>query len=158
MNNKPRVKSSQSRFDMIDELRKLLQEGKVTTQEHICEALEALGYSVNQSKVSRLLRKIGAVKSKNERGRVVYRLPHEPAPPLTSDLLSSLIIGVACNETLIIVYTSPGAAQLIARIIDYHKSELSVLGTIAGDDAIFVSPKSIKKINDSVDAIKQLLM
>ena len=73
------------KFELVDDLRRLLIEGKVATQEDVCAALESLGHPVNQSKVSRLLRKIGAVKSKNEQGQIVYRLPLEPAPPTPTD-------------------------------------------------------------------------
>ena len=144
-------------FELSDDLRNLLIEGKVTTQEDICAALETLGHSVNQSKISRLLRKLGAVKSKNEQGQIVYRLPREPAPPTISSELSSLVIDIVANETTIIVNTSPGAAQLIARVLDYHKDEFQILGTIAGDDSIFIAPKSTKTIQDCVNQIRLLL-
>lgn len=146
-----------SKFELTDDLRRLLIEGQVATQEEVCAALEALGHPVNQSKVSRLLRKIGAVKSKNEQGEIVYRLPMEPAPPTTTSQLSSLVIDVDANESIIIVYTSPGSAQLIARILDYHKKAIQILATIAGDDAIFVAPQSIKNIAYSVREIRKLL-
>lgn len=140
-----------------DDLRILLSEGKVTTQEDICNALDKLGHSVNQSKVSRLLRKVGAVKSKNESGQVVYRLPIEPAPPTIDSELSTLLIDVKSNETTIIVTTSPGAAQLIARVLDYHKSTLGILGTIAGDDTIFIAPKQVASIDESILKIREML-
>ena len=142
---------------LTEDLRSLLLEGKVTTQEGICTTLESRGHAVNQSKVSRLLRKVGAVKSKNEKGQIVYRLPQEPAPPTTASQLSSLIMGVTSNEVNIIVYTSPGSAQLIARILDHNKGKVDILGTIAGDDAIFIAPKSVKTIDASIDKIRALL-
>lgn len=142
---------------LTEDLRRLLLEGKVATQEDVCSALEKLGHEVNQSKVSRLLRKIGAVKSKNEQGQIVYRLPLEPAPATPNSQLSSLIIDVVANEVTIVVYTSPGSAQLIARILDYHKKKIQILATIAGDDAIFVAPRSIKTIEFSAKEIRKLL-
>ena len=141
---------------LIDDLKKLLLEGKVATQEEVCGALQANNHTINQSKVSRLLRKVGAIKSKNERGEIVYRLPLEPAPPTISSELSTLLIDIVANETTIIVYTSPGSAQLIARILDYHKQSINVLGTIAGDDTILIAPNSSKTIHDSINAIKKL--
>ncbi|WP_019215111.1 arginine repressor [Legionella tunisiensis] len=131
--------------NLIHNLRELLSDGQITTQEDICSALEAKGHLVNQSKISRLIRRLGAIKSKNEQGQIVYRLPHEPAPPTTASQLANLVIDVIANETLIIVNTSPGSAQLIARILDYNKEKIQIIGTIAGDDAIMVAPKSIKK-------------
>jgi transcriptional regulator of arginine metabolism len=142
---------------LVEDLRLLLLEGKVTKQDDICAELQAKGHQVNQSKISRLIRKLNAIKSKNELGQIVYRLGREPAPPTSSSQLSELIIEVIANETIIIVNTSPGAAQLVARVLDYHKSQMQILGTIAGDDSIFIAPKSIKTIHDTLQEIKNLL-
>ena len=142
--------------DLLDNLRQLLLEGKVNRQEDICIALQSKGHHVNQSKISRLIHKLNAIKSKNELGQVVYRLAREPAPP-TSSQLSSLVIDVVANEAIIIVNTSPGAAQLVARVLDYNKNKTQILGTIAGDDSIFVAPLSTKAIKNSLEEIKKLL-
>jgi transcriptional regulator of arginine metabolism len=153
----PHIQQPSHSGSISDDLRSLLSEGKVTTQEDICLALEKLGHAVNQSKISRLLRKVGAVKSKNELGEIVYRLPMEPAPPTLDSQLSSLLIDVIANETTIIITTSPGSAQLIARILDYHKNKLDILGTIAGDDTLFVAPRQIATIDEVVKHIRELL-
>ena len=128
-----------------NDLKSILLQGIVATQETICSALEAKGHQVNQSKVSRLLRNINAIKSKNDKGEMVYRLPHDVAPPSISTTLAELIIDVIANESMIIIKTSPGSASLIARIIDDKLCQ--VIGTIAGDDTIFVAPESVEKIN-----------
>ena len=142
---------------LTNDLKQLLLAGKVTTQENICTALQSLGHSLTQSKVSRLLRKIDAIKSKNTQGEIVYRLPQEPAPPAISSELSSLIIDIVANETTIIIYSSPGSAQLIARILDHHKQNLQILGTIAGDDTILIAPSSIKHLDSTINTIKHFL-
>ncbi len=143
--------------NLVEDLRLLLLEGKVTTQEDICAELQTKGHQVNQSKISRLIRKLNAIKSKNELGQIVYRLAREPAPPTSSSQLSDLIIDVLANETTIIVNTSPGAAQLVARILDHNKSRMHILGTIAGDDSIFIAPTSVITITYTVNEIKNLL-
>jgi transcriptional regulator of arginine metabolism len=146
------IKDSQA---LINDLRKLLLSGANTTQEAICNALEERQYSINQSKVSRLLRKINAVKSLNEHGEMVYRLPHDVAPPPIHTTLSDLVLDIVANETTIIIKTSPGSASVIARIIDDKKCQ--ILGTIAGDDAIFVAPLSIKTIDQTLALIRESL-
>lgn len=130
------------------DLKNILLNGVTATQETICRALEAKGHVVNQSKISRLLRKINAIKSKNDQGEMVYCLPHDVAPPSIHRPLSDLIIDVQANESLIILKTSPGSASLIARIIDNKKCQ--ILGTIAGDDTIFIAPKSVKTIQKTL--------
>lgn len=155
MSEKPKKPEDSNAAHLIDDLRALLLEGKVTKQEDICEVLLKKGHQVNQSKISRLIRKLDAIKSKNELGQIVYRLAREPAPPTIASQVSNLMIDAEANETTIIVKTAPGAAQLIARILDYNKEKMKILGTIAGDDTIFVAPLSTKTIHESLTAIKQ---
>jgi transcriptional regulator of arginine metabolism len=109
---------------ILEALREILSGEIIGTQEAIQAALEKQGFKVNQSKVSRLLHKIGAVKVKHFSGSMVYQLPKEPAPPAVNNL-SQLVTDFAHNEMLIIVHTSPGSASLVARAIDYNHEKLS---------------------------------
>ena len=140
---------------LINDLKGILLQGITATQETICGALEAKGHPINQSKVSRLLRNINAIKSKNDKGEMVYRLPHDVAPPSIRTTLAELVIDIVANESLIIIKTSPGSASLIARIID--DKQCHVIGTIAGDDTIFVAPQSVEKINITFSLICSFL-
>ena len=135
----------------------LIRDQAVGTQEELVEALSKLGYDVNQSKISRLLRKLMAIKVKNEQGQTIYALPKEPAPPSTKSAVSHLIIDIRANENLVVIQTSPGSASLIARLLDYHQKDTTILATLAGDDTIFVAPKSIKHIQDTIKEVKELL-
>ena len=147
------AKNSQT---LIDALRLLLMGRKANTQEAISTTLEKQGYEVNQSKVSRLLRKIGAIKVVDSRGEVVYSLPREPSPPSMDTPLRSLILDIVANETLVIIFTSPGSASMVARVLDYHLASTGILGTLAGDDTVFVAPKSIKDTFKLLQEIKNL--
>jgi transcriptional regulator of arginine metabolism len=57
---------------------------------------------------------------------------------------------------MIIIRTSPGAAQLIARLLDSLSQTDGVLGTIAGDDTIFIAPTDIEAIEDTCEKIEEL--
>ena len=147
--------SSEDSNTILTDLKNLLLEGITATQETICIALEAKGHQINQSKVSRLLRRINAVKSKNDNGEMTYRLPHDVLPPPMTASLSNLIIDITANEVMIVIKTSPGSASLIARIIDDKKCQ--ILGTIAGDDTIFVAPQSVEKIKETLSLVCNFL-
>jgi len=142
---------------LTEALKTLLVERQTGTQEEICEALEKQGFKINQSTVSRLLRKVKAIKVENEKGESVYSLPREPAPPTITPALRSLVLDILVNETTVVIFTSPGSASLIGRILDYKQPSSEVLGTIAGDDTIFVVPKSIQNIRKLYKEIKTLL-
>jgi transcriptional regulator of arginine metabolism len=71
-------------------------------------------------------------------------------------LLNDLVRQIDDNGTLVVVHTTPGAAQVVAGVLDRAKVP-EVLGTIAGDDAIFVAPargvttsRVIKKLRELV--------
>ncbi|MBS0288072.1 MAG: arginine repressor [Proteobacteria bacterium] len=140
-----------------EDLRELLTRGQVATQEEICAHLQKAGHDINQSRASRLLRKIGAVKSKNEYGQIVYRLPKEPAPPTSANLLLSLIIDIVANEQLIVIHCQPGSAAMVARLLDHHMEKAQIIGTVAGDDTILVVPKSTQHTKETMQSIKKVL-
>jgi transcriptional regulator of arginine metabolism len=149
--------AAQHKISIEEALKAVLMSDSVGTQDEIKHALEELGYEVNQSKISRLLRKLGAVKISNEHREIIYRLPLEPAPPASKNILSQLIISIKTNETLIIIHTNPGSASLIGRLLDHNREDLSILGTVAGDDTVFIAPKSVKKIAKTLRVIQDFL-
>lgn len=151
------MRNSQKSKSLLKTLRDLLATESVGTQEEIKAALKKMDIDANQSKISRSLHKLGAIKIKNQTGDVVYRLPKEPAPPTSRSALANLIIEIIANEFLIMVHTSPGSASLIARMLDHHQKQLNILGTVAGDDSIIVIPKSVTEISHVISAIKLLL-
>jgi transcriptional regulator of arginine metabolism len=144
-------------LDLIEALKNLLKSRKATTQDFICSSLEKQGYEINQTKASRLLRKVGAIKVINTKGETVYSLPREPAPPSMNTPLRDLILDIAFNETTVVIFTSPGSASMVARVLDYHQVSTEILGTIAGDDTVFVCPKSIKNTHKLSEQIKKIL-
>lgn len=144
-------------------LREILLEGKACNQTEILKALHAKGLNCSQPKISRLLNQIGAVKVVDDKGKTHYRLPHEAGLihemtyPQEKLLMQHWILSMVDNESLIVIHTSPGAAAMVARVIDQQRSSLGVLGTIAGDDTIFVSPKKIVDIKLIMDKLTTLL-
>lgn len=149
-------KKNESKADFIVAVQTLLQKKTVGTQEEIKDALQKQGFSVNQVKVSRVLHKLGAIKM-NEGDKVVYRLPTELVPISPNDQLKHLILNITHNETLIVVQTAPGCAQFVARFLDLTK-DIKIIGTVAGDDTIFIAPETIKQIEKTHQIIYRLLL
>lgn len=135
----------------------LLKKERLSSQGEIVEALQQAGFhNINQSKVSRMLSKSGAVRTRNTKGEMVYCLPAELGIPTTTSPLKNLVLDIDNNDSLIVIRTSPGAAQLIARLLDSIGKTEGILGTIAGDDTVFITPTNSKKINNTLNVIKQL--
>ncbi len=148
-------------MEKIDSLgeafKSLLREEKFSSQSEIVQALQELGFEhINQSKVSRMLSKFGAVRTRNTKMEMVYQLPAELSVPTTSSPLKNLVIDIDHNEILVVIHTSPGAAQLIARLLDSIGKSEGILGTIAGDDTIFITPTRGTSITTLIENITEL--
>lgn len=146
-------------FNSTHLLREILLTGQASTQSEIQQIFKQQGLNISQSKISRLLHQIGAVKVVDNTGKTQYKLPHEAGliheltSPQEKSFIQQWIIHLDMNETLVIIHTTPGAAGVVARIIDQHRVELGILGCIAGDDTIFIAPKE----NLQIPHIKRLI-
>ncbi|KAE9532851.1 transcriptional regulator ArgR [Ursidibacter arcticus] len=142
---------------LSEAFKSLLKEEKFGSQSEIVTALQELGFThVNQSKISRMLTKFGAVRTRNTKMEMVYQLPAELSVPTTSSPLKNLVIDIDHNDVLVVVRTSPGAAQLIARLLDSMGKAEGILGTIAGDDTIFITPTRETSITALIHNITDL--
>ncbi|WP_372880312.1 transcriptional regulator ArgR [Psychromonas sp.] len=143
--------------ELIDFFKALLKKERFSSQGEIVEALLNAGFhNINQSKVSRMLSKSGAVRTRNAKREMVYCLPAELSIPIITSPLKNLVLDIDRNDSLIVLRTSPGAAQLIARLLDSIGKAEGILGTIAGDDTIFITPTNSKKIQETTGIIKKL--
>jgi transcriptional regulator of arginine metabolism len=142
----------QTQRDRLNTLKDILQNTTLSTQEELREKLERAKFAVNQSTISRDLRRLGAVRTTDNDGRVVYKLPEEFVAPVNTSALTNLVLDIEENGAIIVIHTSAGSASLVARHLDNVRPG-GILGPIAGDDTIFVAPKSIKGASATVDAI-----
>lgn len=122
-------------------LRKLLElisSRELRTQEEVCEALIAEGWPVTQSSVSR---DIAALRLSKEGGVYVRQSPRidKAHPnPLMVVLHESVLDFAPAGDALVVLHTPPGEASRVGAAIDRHAFS-EVVGTIAGDDTVFVA-------------------
>jgi transcriptional regulator of arginine metabolism len=151
--------ASQKQEELIKAFRQLLKEERCGSQSQMVEQLQTLGFdNISQSKVSRLLSRHGAVRARNARNEQVYCLPPELGKMDSSIAVRDLVEDVANNGMLIVIKTSPGAAQMIARLLDSIGRADGILGCVAGDDTIFVAPASPASIDKLQNSIIKLFM
>lgn len=117
----------------------LLGRGPVESQERLSETLSRQGVKATQATISRDLREIGAVK-----GPDGYVLPAAQPSGIELGLeraLKGFVKGVDRGATLVVLRTGPGHAALVALELDRSPPN-GVIGTIAGDDTIFIATRS----------------
>ncbi len=72
-------------------------------------------------------------------------------------LLSYEIESIQSNACMVIIKTLRGRASGVAEILDQLELP-DILGTIAGDDTIFIAPSSSKKIPAIIKRIKEAVL
>lgn len=127
----------------------ILSSESVRSQGELAALLAAEGIDVTQATLSRDLDELGAVKLRGaDGGAGVYIVPEDGSPVRgvsggtgrLSRLLSELLVSTDASGNLAVLRTPPGAADYLASAID-RAALPYVVGTIAGDDTIFVAAR-----------------
>lgn len=138
---------------MIDVLRGIIGSGFNGTQDDLKNALEQKGFSVTQSTISRALKKMGIVKVGLPEGGSRYELKPQRQINSYGGNVKDLVVSILHNESMVIVKTNPGSAMFTAGFLD-HGLRDEILGTIAGDDTIFIAPVCCKKIKECAKRVE----
>lgn len=152
------MQMNQKRTDELNKIfRELLKSEKLGSQSDIVQVLQEQGFDgINQSKVSRMLTKFGAIRTRNAKMEMVYCLPVDGALPSASSPLKNLVLDIDFNYSMVVIKTSPGGAQLIARLLDSITKSEGILGTIAGDDTVFCTPSRTASVEQLYEFILAL--
>jgi len=117
----------------------LVRANRILTQGELRSRLAQLGIDVNQATLSRDLRDLGLLK-----GRDGYEIPTSSS--LTAEDAGLALVAAArtwlgdarAAQSLVVLKTPPGGASPLAIAIDRARLE-GVVGTIAGDDTVFLA-------------------
>ena len=111
----------------------------VRTQEELAIALSAEGWKVTQSSVSRDIAALGLVKAGG-----AYRRPQQrpTADPDEQRIHEGVLSVERAGDALLVVHTPPGDANRVAVALD-RLAWSDVIGTIAGDDTIFLAVRNV---------------
>ncbi|MBI4165148.1 MAG: ArgR family transcriptional regulator [Acidobacteria bacterium] len=127
-----------------NQILEILRSEAVRTQEALRKKLARRGIVVTQATVSRDIEELGLVKRRSG-----YRLPdappdaNAPAPPqpAATIILKEFVREVLQAAALVVVKTSPGNAHSVGVALDAGRWE-EVVGTVAGDDTVFIATPS----------------
>ena len=125
---------------------KLISAKQISTQEELSDLLEKKGYSVTQSSISRDLDELGMIKVNG-----FYALPQKPRNAVAIGLLSL----EAAGENLFVAKCEAGLASAIAVRIDAANIN-EIVGTIAGDDTIFIAVKDVRNQKIAIKKIWEM--
>lgn len=147
----------------MEALKMLISSQELGSQEEVLQALAKEGYTVTQATLSRDLKQLKVAKAASMNGRYVYVLPNEtmykrvPNPRSAREMLmTSGFTSINISGNMIVIKTRPGYASSIAYNID-NSDIPQILGTIAGDDTIFLVKKEGTREKDIIDQLAEII-
>jgi len=131
----------------------LISTRPVRTQEELADALTALGWDVTQSSVSRDIAALRLVKVDGAYRRPPLRAPRKD--PDEQRVGEGVLTMETAGDALVVLHTPPGEANHVAVALD-RLAWPDVIGTIAGDDTIFLAVKDPRAQRRVLQEVRKL--
>ena len=136
----------------------LIEDFPIDTQEELQQRLFDAGFDVTQATVSRDIKELRIVKMLDSNG--IYRYAVNGGVASKSfkhlDIFSHSAISVAYSMNDVVIKCHPGMAQGACTSLDMMNCE-NVLGTLAGDDTIFVITKTEKDAAALCEMLQEII-
>jgi len=141
-----------------EKILEIVQSRDVTTQEELTRLVREAGFEATQATCSRDIKKLGIIKITLPGGNTKYVALERSGDVTPGRLLSvftNSLISVNDAMNIVVIKTLPGMAQAAASALDsMHFAD--VVGTIAGDDTIFVATAGIDEAKALVTTLREM--
>lgn len=144
--------------DRLQKILEIIDIYRIETQDELIARLHDCGYEVTQATVSRDIKRLHLIKIQSDDGHSKYSLPRVNKFDTNEkyrNILHQTISAVHCANNLVVVRTYSGMANAAGAAIDAMQSEL-LLGSIAGDDTIFIVAVSNQAASQFVAILKSI--
>ena len=149
--------------DRLETLRMIISSREMGSQEELLAALQEEGFKLTQATLSRDLKQLKVAKAASMGGNYVYVLPNVTmykrisTPVQIKEMMQVPgFRSIHFSGNMGVIKTRPGYASSIAYNID-NSNIPYILGTIAGDDTIFIVIREDASERDVVTALSSVV-
>lgn len=137
----------------------IISENDIETQDELISKLKQSGFDVTQATISRDIRDLKLVKVATDNHTYKYSLSTHDEMRISAkyrNIIKETIVKVDHANNFVVLKTYSGMAQAAAAAID-GMSWSEIVGTIAGDDTIFVLMRDLETALEFVDKLRKTL-
>ena len=138
----------------------IIEKNEIETQEELADALRMRGIQVTQATVSRDIKELRLIKVMTTDGSYRYAVSTADveASRLTRirKIFRESVTSIAVAQNMVVIKTLPGLANAAASALDAMNMSV-IVGTIAGDDTVFVVMRDTNSAAAFCGEIKSLL-
>ena len=147
----------------LEALRLIISSQQLGSQDELLAALQKEGFKLTQATLSRDLKQLKVAKAASMSGNYIYVLPNETmykrvsTPNSIREMMTVPgFVSISYSGNMGVIKTRPGYASSIAWNID-NSDIPEIIGTIAGDDTIFIVIKEGVRHQDVTDALSDVV-
>ena len=134
----------------------LVRSGEIASQDDLMRGLRARNIDVSQSTLSRDIQELGLAKA----GGIYTVVDAESAAPHSEGTLARIVrefmIDIDAAQNIVVVKTGPGHASTVSQALD-EAGWPEWVGSIAGENTVFVVARSIKDAKKLEERLRKLL-
>ena len=137
----------------------IIESKEIETQEELAEFLKKGGINVTQATVSRDIKELRLIKVLAKNGRYKYASMKQQESAISDRLVKifkDCILSIDYAGNIVVLKTLSGAANAACAAIDALDVK-ELVGTIAGDDTIFILARDSAMVEDLVEQFKKLM-
>ena len=141
-----------------DDIIRIISSRDIETQEDLARELRELGYNVTQATISRDIRELRLIKVTDDHGLNKYARPEKKEAAVSERLIRILtdsLISVEHAGQMVVVRTLSGSANVACEAIDTMQWS-EILGTIAGDNTIFIAVRNQRDAGKIASRIRKV--
>ena len=138
---------------------KLIKEHDISTQDELTSRMKDSGFTVTQATCSRDIKELGIIKVTLPNGVSKYAVldrTGDIAPGRLLNVFANSLISCKSAMNMVVIKTLPGMAQAAASALDSMHLQY-VVGTIAGDDTVFVAAPGTEEASALVATIDDMM-
>ena len=147
----------------LEALRLIISSQQLGSQDELLNALQKEGFKLTQATLSRDLKQLKVAKAASMSGSYVYVLPNDTmykrvsTPNSIREMMKVPgFVSINFSGNMGVIKTRPGYASSIAWNID-NSDIPEIIGTIAGDDTIFIVVREGIRHQDVINALNEVV-
>ena len=137
----------------------IITEYPIETQDELITRLKDEGYKATQATISRDIKDLRLVKTLGSDGKYRYVSASKNSTDIRSNfssLFASSVNSIDFAQNIVVIKTLSGMAQAVCAALDSNDYK-AVVGTIAGDDTIFIACRSSQLAVNLTEELKKLI-
>lgn len=137
----------------------LITQNEIETQEELQDMLNSFGFEVTQATISRDIKELRLVKELSSKGRYIYSTGKKNTDNIAhrvGGIFNETIISIDFAMNIIVIKCFAGMANAACAAMD-SMNHGEILGTIAGDDTIFILCRSEEIASQFTDKLRTML-